>query len=89
MQHLHSVIENSNREDVDRSFLSRYSERFSSLLLLIRGLCVQWEHFLTSVEQSSFHYRPSIERGPLGRPRFVISQDQLEYLRSLSFTWEE
>ena len=28
VQHLHSVIENSNREDVDRSFLSRYSERF-------------------------------------------------------------
>ena len=89
VQHLHSVLENSNREDVDRSVISRYSERFSSLLLLISELRVQWEHYLTSVEQSSFRYRPTVERGALGRPRFVILQDQLEYLHSLSFTWEE
>ena len=36
-----------------------------------------------------FSYRAGIERISRGRPRFDISQSQLEYLASLSFSWSE
>ena len=38
----------------------------------------------------SMRYRVEVSQSAdRGRPRFLISRDQLEYLRSLSFTWTE
>ena len=38
----------------------------------------------------SLRYRVAISNGASrGRPRFIISKEQLEYLRSLSFTWTD
>ncbi len=32
-------------------------------------------------------YKSPVERASVGRPRYVINKEQLQYLRSMSFTW--
>ena len=45
-------------------------------------------HFFILILSGS--YQASISpRAGLGRPKFLISKDQLEYLSSLGFKWKE
>lgn len=52
----------------------------------------QWREYQALLDSSlSVHsYRtPLVHAGSLGRPRFDVSKEQLEYLLSLSFSWTE
>ena len=68
-----------------------YGERLSTLQGLLQSLHVEWQQYRDSVECASVRsrYHAPVEHRPFGRPRFLIQPDQLEYLRSLSFTWVE
>ena len=91
IQHLNDILTQADIGSTDSSVLSCYRERFSALLELVLVLRVQWQQYCASTEaqfEMSRYHAPR-EHGQLGRPRVVILQDQLEYLRSLSFTWEE
>ena len=78
--------ENSNQ------VLHHFRDRIVELRRLIVSLRVQWQHYTTTVESGARQtsYRAGVDHSNRrGRPRFVISQEQLLYLRSLSFTWIE
>ena len=75
--------------------VSDVTEYFSDLQVLrsvLNSLIILWERYEETLESavqgSEVSYAASLERtGRRGRPRFVVSRDQLEYLHSLSFSW--
>ena len=60
----------------------------SRLQILRRQWLEQLENLAT---RFNFHYQAptASENATLGRPRFEITRAQLDYLRSLSFSWTE
>ena len=62
------------------------------LLTCLRLLGAKWQHYLDGLEAIviSTTYRVDVAvPSRRGRPRFLVTQDQLEHLRSLSFTWTD
>ena len=69
-----------------------YSALLSELLECLRTIHRQWEthldHFGHGAAHENASYRaPLVNSGHVGRPRFHVTQHQLQYLRSMSFTW--
>ena len=58
--------------------------------MCLRSLSEEWHRYIAKMEHASesLKYRAvaSNHRGR-SRPRFILSKEQLEYLRSLSFSW--
>ena len=85
INHLSGILASSENEAVgstSRSVIMRYGEIFSTLQGLVQSLRVQWQQYYTTVECVSeiSCYHPPLEHRQHGRPRFLIRQDQLEYL---------
>ena len=81
-----------NVDDIEtlRSILSRLNNLKRQLLILVQ----QWQQHAEGIEAMALSVQytaPSVSpRGSgVGRPRFHITRNQLEYLRSLSFSWSE
>ena len=93
ISHLSGVLATSamETEGSRSSVVLGYGERLSTLQGLLQSLHVEWQQYRDSVERASVRsrYHAPVEHRPFGRPRFLIQPDQLEYLRSLSFTWVE
>ena len=75
----------------DLVVIEHYSSLLSELLEVLRGISHQWQAYtdhLQSQQSAATSYRAPVmaSRAP-GRPRFDITQDQLQYLHSLSFSW--
>ena len=88
--HLESNAENAEQES--RAVITEYSDHMSMLLSVLRSLRREWESYLEAQERisDSFRYRTSTaHRSGRGRPPLQILKDQLEYLRSLSFSWTQ
>ena len=69
---------------------------FLQLAACLESIGALWENFYHELVRADFvqlyAYRaPTVTPPPhtRGRPRYLISQDQLEYLRSLGFTWTD
>ena len=78
-------------EDSDSSVLSRCVHDLHQLTDILSSLLDLWHRYeesTASLEDVSYS-TPTDHSGRRGRPRFQIYGDQLEYLRSLSFTWTE
>ena len=59
----------------------------NQLLQSIQGSLLRWRSYYDSLD-FLYHYVPPLEVSrQRGRPRFEISKEQLEHLRSLSFSW--
>ena len=78
--------------------VSDVTEYFSDLQVLrsvLNSLIILWERYEETLESASgqgsdVSYTASFEQtGRRGRPRFMVAPQQLEYLRSLSFSWTE
>ena len=69
----------------------QYSANLSELLECLRSMLREWQDYLNHYQsRSTSSYRASLTLSvpsQLGRPRFDISREQLQYLRSMSFTW--
>ena len=65
-------------------------QRLSQLKEAIVLLQSIWREYQNSIEErSATQYSVAVEHTQQkGRPRFSITREQLEYLRSLSFTWD-
>ena len=73
-----------------REVLSHYQNALESLLSCFRELSQKWlEHQELQEQLSAYHVAQESVTSRRGRPSFVISRDQLQYLRSLSFSWTE
>ena len=72
--------------------IEQYCSLLHDLIGVLRALGHQWQTYSDHIQSQQFGNRyqsPVVAaRGP-GRPRFEISQDQLVYLHSLSFSWTQ
>lgn len=70
--------------------LRSYGDHLQELLSSLRMLITHWQMYADSLDQTStatgYHVR-LIHTHRQGRPRFEVDEDQLLYLRSLSFNW--
>ena len=71
---------------------AQYSAHLAELLECLRSMLQEWQDYLDHYQLrsvSSFHASASVAQtaSQPGRPRFDISREQLQYLRSMSFTW--
>ena len=70
--------------------LQEYAQQVYHLMETIHQLILDWERHMETLdaqmEEVAYH-APQIHTGRRGRPKFHITSDQLQYLRSLSFSW--
>ena len=70
-----------------------YSTEVKELIVCLQQIAIEWQTLkdtLDANEWSPHAYRAiAVPTGARGRPRFQISQEQLEYLYSLSFSWSD
>ena len=88
LQHLNSSISAASQ---DNMILLSYTSQITELLDLIRTLSTNWQRYTDELQarpEAIYHLQVVRSLSP-GRPKFQISQNQLEYLASLSFTWSE
>lgn len=81
----------SNTDEEGRAALQYYESMLDELLECLREVYGNIEsQFDQVVSSPDYSYHSSIvNSGGRGRPKFDITLDQLEYLRSLSFSWKE
>ena len=77
----------------ESTIILEYCAYLSQLLQCLRIISLEWQAYLEVCElrsQSAYAvgHVQSASR-PVGRPRFDISEDQLEYLSSMSFSWTQ
>lgn len=72
--------------------IRRYSTLFGELVIILWSISQQWENYIDEIQsqwsRNSYQVPLVISTSP-GRPRFDISQEQLVYLHSLSFSWSQ
>ena len=94
--HLHASYDSGRISDrlatqEEMEVLSRYLDVLNQLLILLRAIGHHWEiyidHFQQLQDQNA--YRAPQVSTAIGRPRFSITHEQLLYLHSLSFSWEQ
>lgn len=76
----------------EREVIDTYKQQLAELNGCLRELSREWLMFLEVAEtaHSSVAYRATVEAtSRRGRPRFEVSSDQIEYLRSLCFSWTD
>lgn len=88
------IIENELAliDEQNRHIAVRYIQDMEDLLQCLRPLSQEWQKFLDFKERyvDAVAYRSFLENtSQRRRPRFIVSCEQLLYLRSLSFTWTE
>ena len=76
-----------NRGQELSATIVHYSSLLNELLQCLRNICREcyldeYQHGL-----STSYMAPVVRAHHVGRPRFVITQHQLQYLRSMSFSW--
>ena len=89
----HSSQRPDTTEDVCE-VVGHYQSYLSELLVCLELLAVKWEEYVDrvqSIDVSQVYCAPMESSGASrrGRPRLEVTQDQLEYLSSLSFSWTE
>lgn len=78
-----------NSSDNSNEFDSLHGS-LTELLECCNLLVSVWQTYIDSLDSSTNGYHvPREARNGCGRPQLIITQDQLEYLRSLSFSWSE
>lgn len=79
----------------EQEIISRYKRMITDLMSFISSLLSYWDVYLDEVQRnvSPFQYRAGTSQSSNpnnpGRPTFDVEKSQLEYLRSLNFTWTE
>ena len=71
-----------------------YLDQLSNLEESLRAVYREWEEYLDNFERltsRSYNVPLEISSGPRvrGRPRFDVRREQIEYLRSMSFTYTQ
>lgn len=83
-------------EEEEIQIISAYRDDLHQLLACLESIVVLWEnyyHDLVRADSIAVNAYQTPTLAPLphtrGRPPYLISQDQVEYLNSLGFTWTE
>ena len=70
--------------------MEQFESTLEELKIVLVSLESEWQEYSDTNEASSStsaYSAPTVNALSRGRPRFVISKEQLVYLRSLSFSW--
>lgn len=76
----------------EQSIYQGYKQDLDQLLSQLRFLLDQWKNYKMLLDSNSndcAYQTPLLYSGRRGRPKFDIEKEQLEYLVSLSFSWNE
>ena len=76
--------------DEEAEVAIRYSGQLSELLDCMRRLYVEWDGYLDgrhALTVSTSYSVPISQPAGRGRPKFEINKEQIQYLRSMSFSW--
>ncbi len=76
---------NTHTSDSGTAILQQYHASILELIDVLHSLLHQ--DLLPAVIQAHSYHLPIVMDGRIGRPRFDINRDQLEYLSSLKFSW--
>ena len=80
----------THNNDAESSDLQTIEQDLTELLECISQMFSQWQQYLHTIdeEDDSICYRAPIQApsGSRGRPPFIITKEQLVYMRSLSFS---
>lgn len=66
---------------------TRYSVQLAELLQCLRGLYIEWQRYHDEGHSLPSYSAPTLHSSTRGRPKFIISREQICYLRSMSFSW--
>ena len=70
--------------------LGTISALLLDLLSCLTTLRSRWQSYSDTITtHQTRNFRPLLYSGMPGRPRFDVSRDEIEYLRSLFFSWSE
>ena len=87
------TTEHGEEDSSELQILLFYRGQLEELVLCLQQIAVEWQSLkdtLDANELSPDTYRvTAVPTGSRGRPRFQITQEQLEYLHSLSFSWSD
>ena len=81
------VAETASEGNETMEQLESTLEELKTVLVSLKS---EWQEYSDTIETSSStsaYSAPTVNALSRGRPRFVISKEQLVYLRSLSFSW--
>ena len=83
----------TNQNEEETRILLFYRGQLEELIICMQQIATEWQmlkDMLDAHEWSPYAYRAvAVPTGARGRPRFQITQEQLEYLYSLSFSWND
>ena len=82
----------TNSTQGEEGVIHHFSMQITELTECVRSIANKWEEYVEqfdSLRMVDAYHAPTVPSIGPGRPRFQITQDQLEYLASLSFTWTE
>ena len=86
-------VQTHNNDAESNGDLQTIEQDLTELLECISQMFSQWQQYLHTIdeEDDSIRYRAPIQApsGSRGRPPFIITKEQLVYMRSLSFSWSE
>ena len=82
-------LQSNNPGGVADRIILRYITHFIELVDVLQSLLRRWQDYLAHYQSRSVSsYNAHIVRTSLpGRPRFEITRAQIQYLRSMSFSW--
>ena len=85
-----AIVSQQGSEDQLQCFTTCYRD-VGALLESLQSVLREWQHYTSFFDRASTSaYTAPVEHsGGRGRPHFLISEDQLHYLRSMNFTWSE
>ena len=89
----HHLNHHEPGDEESRAVFEQYDTQLAELLQCMENLCDLWSEYCDQVVRpdiSCVSYHTPVEHlGSRGRPRLCITQSQLQYLKSLAFTWSE
>ena len=86
VSHLCSVVDEA--ETLELARITDGLHQLNAILSSLLNLWQSYEESTASMEDAAYS-TPLEQTAQRGRPRFRITRDQLDYLRSLSFSWTE
>lgn len=87
-----AMATHTNSTQGEEGVIHHFSMQITELTECVRSIANKWEEYVEqfdSLRMVDAYHAPTVPSIGPGRPRFQITQDQLEYLASLSFTWTE
>ncbi len=86
-----NLEETTESDSTDGEIVGRYLEEVVEMLSICRTLSVKWEQKLDDTAAHNYRpLQPPVEaRSGKGRPRFEITKEQLIYLSSMAFSWND